>query len=169
MKSRKIIFGLLIFFLLLACIITLYSISSSNFLLFRKYVLSPAPRTVEIIGSDIKRASFGSDRSVVLYFKISKADLELVLKSRAFKKYEAIGFSGRNLYWGDNHPMVRGDNIALYWHKDPPHWFKPNDWDNPAVYSFQEKWGKARRDHTKIIIYNEERAEAYFIDHLKGD
>jgi hypothetical protein len=47
--------------------------------------------------------------------------------------------------------------------------FRPNDWTDPKVYCFEEKWGKAEYSHVKLLIYNEDLEEAYFIEYLVGD
>ena len=113
-------------------------------------------------------------------FKISKADVELILKSRIFEEFEWEYYKNGDLHWKgadktefDPNTNTRsvtfgGGNLPLYTaqSQQPPEWFTPNEWDNPKVYKFEEKWGKTKRTQIKILIFNEESEEAYFIEYL---
>ena len=128
---------------------------------------------------------FGSGRMYVMHFKISKDYIALIVNSRAFEEFERINYrqgtrwdslrwgntssnrldSQRNLYLGKN-----SQTMIVYKDSDqrPPEWFRPNDWNNPKVYSISEKWGRSRRYRTNVLIFNEDLEEAYFFEDVPG-
>ena len=150
-------------------------------LIFRAYVLEPIPESVADFKFDrLETSPFGRRHGYVMRFKISKADVELILKSRVFEEFEWDGYKGDNLFWklkgtiefdpntNTYTSTSESHNLPLYTYpKDQtPEWFRPNDWDNPKVYRFKKKWGKADRYQTKVLIFNEELEEAYFVEIL---
>ncbi|MBN1803992.1 MAG: hypothetical protein JW837_01955 [Sedimentisphaerales bacterium] len=152
--------------------------------IFKKYVIKPIPESVTDIKMDKLSPGglFASGLKYVMHFKISKKDVALILKSRAFKEYEWItykkGTPWDELCWGNklkvNHQehKISGTNShEMIVYKDseqPPEWFRPNDWDKPKVYSISEKWGRSRRYRTNVLIFNEDLEEAYFFENVPG-
>lgn len=146
------------------------------------YVLEPIPESVADFKFDqLETSPFGPRHVYVMRFKISKADIELILKSREFEEFEWEGYKHDNLYWKGKYITefdpntntysivdLGSSNLPLYTNpkRQPPEWFTPNDWDNPKVYKYEQDWGKSDRLHTKILIFNEELEEAYFIEDL---
>ena len=149
--------------------------------IFRAYVLEPIPESVDDFKFDqIEMPLFSGGHMYVMRFKISKADTELILKSREFKEFEWDCYKGDYLHWKGAHKITYDPNTNTYTStstsgslplyrglkQQPPEWFKPNDWDNAKVYKYEQDWGKSDRVHTKILIFNEELEEAYFVEDL---
>jgi hypothetical protein len=148
--------------------------------IFKMYVLEPIPESVRDIKlNELETSPFGRRHGYVMRFKISKADVELILKSRGFEEFERATYRNGDLWWGNADKYGRDPrenpffgtnvgNLPLYTgpNQKPPKWFTPNDWDNPKVYKYEQKWGKAHRNQTKVLIFNEELEEAYFIEDL---
>lgn len=140
---------------------------------FRRYVCRPIPASVTAIRADLGPSRSG--RKHVLRFKIDAADSAAILESRSFERFASVSFNGYSLIWenpqGPTYRTSWGGNsedMALYWTRKPPEWFKPGDWDRPKVYRFREKWGKSSRSHVQVLIHNERLGEAYFIDYVEG-
>jgi len=140
---------------------------------FRRYVCRPIPASVDDIRADLGPSRSG--RKHVLRFKIGATDIAVILQSRAFERFASVSFNGSSLTWED--PQAPADrtswsgnseDMALYWTKKPPEWFKPGDWDRPKVYRFREKWGNSSRSHVQVLIHDESSSEAYFIDYVEG-
>ncbi len=154
--------------------------------IFRKYVLKPIPKSVADIKVDKLSPGglFGSGRMYVMHFKISKDDVALIVNSRAFEEFEWTNYQQGTrwdrLYWGKTFPRERflqynlslgksSKHMIVYTDSQrPPEWFKPNDWNNPKVYSISEKWGRSRRYRTNVLIFNEDLEEAYFFEDVPG-
>jgi hypothetical protein len=154
--------------------------------IFKKYVIKPIPESVADIKVDKLSPGglFGSGRMYVMHFKISKDDVALILKSRAFEKFEWInyhqGTRWDNLRWGNKSSYrldpqrnlslgANSQSMIVYTDSQRPHeWFRPNDWNKPKVYSISEKWGRSRRYRTNVLIFNEDLAEAYFFESVPG-
>jgi hypothetical protein len=145
------------------------------------YVLKPIPESVADFEFDeLETSPFGRRHGYVMRFKISKADVELILKSRVFEEFEWDCYEHGNLYWKGKYKTefdpntntyssvaLGASNLPLYTgRKQPPMWFTPNDWDDPKVYKFKEEWGKSNRTQVKVLIFNEEFEEAYFVEDL---
>jgi hypothetical protein len=47
-----------------------------------------------------------------------------------------------------------------FWGSEPK-WFRPQRWDNPEAYAFDET--SDGRMKSKVLLYNEKEGEAYFI------
>ncbi len=148
--------------------------------IFKEYVLKPIPGSVSDLRVNEPETSWDARHTYVMRFKISRADVERILKSRRFEEFVWGRYENDNLYWhgadkvefdpntNTRSVTIGGGNLPLYTgpHDEPPEWFSPNDWDNPKVYKFEEKWGKAHRNQIKILIFNEALEEAYFIEYL---
>jgi hypothetical protein len=152
--------------------------ATRNYRIFRRYVLKPIPRSVEQIRTH--RPWEGSGHRYVMRFKISKADVGLILKSRPFEEFDRISYDDGSLSLRHAAPPTDvetpdqidfGKNLFLYdaYHGESGlEWFKPNDWSHPKVYWFHEKHGRSERSHEQVLIYNEQLGEAYFIEYLWG-
>lgn len=143
---------------------------------FRKYVLKPIPESVSDIKVDTKSTFSGYMH--LIYFKINKTDVQLIIDSREFIKIKSVRYENNNLYFGDINEdddtlqklkyfsYVR--NLPLYPHSNKiiPEWFDVNSWENPQVYMYRMKFKKSDTYRAEILIYNEELGEAYFIEDL---
>ena len=70
--------------------------------IFRAYVLEPIPESVADLKFDeLETSPFGRRHGYVMRFKISKADIELILKSREYEEFEWATCWKGDLYWGD--------------------------------------------------------------------
>ena len=111
----------------------------------------------------------------VLGFGISKRDLESVLNSRAFEEQDWVRYEDGGLDWGEP-PIAESESVdpndlkswttygmTLYDGKigrKEPRWFDLGRWENPDVYIFKEE----RRRSLQILIYNEQREQACFVE-----
>jgi hypothetical protein len=181
MMARIMKYGMMVLLLAAAGIALIYAVMGDRVesRLFQRYILRPVPISVGDIKVD--RPSWGHrGRKVVFHFRISRADVLLICKSAPFRKFDWATCHFGNLFWGNlrdeqSDPRLNpfaGVNVAdivLYRDGYPqPEWFVPNDWTNAQVYVSRERWEKTDWVHTKILIYNEESNEAYFVDDL-GD
>lgn len=164
-NKRTLLSCCIVLALILACAIVLKM--SRGPLLFRRYVLKPIPKSVKNI--KVARPWEMSGHRYVMHFRISKADLALILNSKPFKKMMDVSYDNGNLSWSlDIH---QGEGLSLYSiygdGRSGPEWFRPNDWKSPEVYRFKEMTIEYRR-HMQILIYNGELAEAYFVEYQAG-
>jgi hypothetical protein len=144
---------------------------------FRRYVYFPIPKSVKNIKVD-RHVTFLTHR-YVFNFLIDKSDISKIIKSKPFKEFQQIEYSDENgvLTWGDN-PKLDFENriLTLIGHggfelynrrfgEHTPEWFKLDEWKSPKVYVF------SRQDVTRnrVLVYNEELGEAYFIDYRFPD
>lgn len=128
---------------------------------FRRLVYNPIPGSVKDIRMD-RRVSLRGTHRYVFHFRIDKLDLSPILSSRSFQEVPHVDFTGKGqLWWGDPNESQHG--LGLY---SPsckgraPEWFHLQQWDRPKVYVFYEKDVIRHR----LLVYNENLAEAYFID-----
>jgi len=153
--------------------------------LFKKYVCNPIPKSVRNIRAH--ESSWPSwdifGHKYVMHFKASKSDVELILTSKRFKEVEWFKYENGLLTWGDTPPWEKkneGEYVAKphweaeslglypqYKRRPGPVWFKPNDWDSPKVYSFEERTVSYQKQ-IQILIYNEDLDEAYLVDYYEG-
>ena len=144
------------------CLVTLKATRGSR--VFKKYVCNPIPKSVKDI--KVHRPWELSGHRYVMHFKISKADLELILNSRRFKKMMDLWY--RN---GILHVTVdssHGEMLHVFRvEQRHPKWFRPDNWDNQKVYRFKERNIEYRKN-MKILIYNETLSEAYFVEYQEG-
>ena len=173
-KRVSLICSIIIALLFLSCISSC-SKSPSNTRIFSKCVLSPIPKSVKDIKLD--QQQYFSGYIYVLRFNISKDDVVLIINSRPFIELEGVTYRLGSLYYErikdpeidtqkklyNNNSVI---NTPLYWSSEPPEWFKPNDWNNPKIYRYRTKLGKANTYSTKVLIFNEQLGEAYFIEQL---
>ena len=147
--------------LIVASVIGIFLKGPSPSRAFRKLVWSPILKSVEDIKMDRRISVFGS-HWYVFQFRVDKQDLSLILNSRAFQKVPSIKFTeSGQLWWGD--PMKGGHSLSLYYpvtKRHAPVWFNLRQWNSPNVYViFNEHVIRSR-----LLVYNENLGEAYFID-----
>jgi len=108
---------------------------------------------------------FGT-HTYVLHFHIDKSDLPIILNSRAFKEVPDIEYTGSGQLWWEYLGPGSRQGLSLYKPTGAslaPKWFNLQQWNSPKVYVFHEE----HVIRTRFLVYNEELAEAYFID-VKG-
>ena len=137
-------------------------------------MLKPIPQSVETIKLCTRRGSFGVAR--VFWFRIAKKDVDLILHSKQFTKFEWVSYWNYCVHVGHfgastldprQNPLagVGVQSAAIHEHgQEVPDWVKINEWPDPEVFGFHEQIGRANRDHYQVLIFNEELGEAYFID-----
>ena len=140
---------------------------------FSKFVCRPIPRSVTDIKMD-RLIRWNGWHRYVFHFKIDEADLPSILNSKPFQEirhskynpktsmlsWEPIDFkntlqlpSSRQLY--NIHPV-----------ESVPEWFNLEQWDSPKAYKYLVRTGVHR---LRLLIYNKELREAYFIDYRSPD
>jgi len=156
---------------------------------FRRYVLAPIPESVTNIRADQPK-NIGGYR-YTFRFNINRDDLALLINSRPFIKVWNVKYEDGSLNWGWGRVEVEGLvipegsplDIPKYGYsmicygssifKREPGWFRPGLWDNPEAYAFWKEgdlvnieiFGKDSSGPTEIrvLLYNEDEAEAYFV------
>ena len=129
---------------------------------FRKIVLNPIPASVRVIGTDQSLGVNG--HKYVLRFDINKADLSLILNSKGFKEIAYFEYDGGLLTYGESQNVTRGFHLyETYRGESAPRWFKLGDWDSFKPYLVERE--KPGFDRMCLLLYDEERGEAYFIEH----
>ena len=145
--------------------------------LFRRYVFSPIPESVTNIRADQPK-NFGGYR-YTFRFNINREDLGLIINSGPFVKVWNMKYENGRLHWhwdrgsGLLGISKYGSGIPCYDHTRAPRWFRPGQWDEPEAYAYwkegnlvnTETFGKKSSGPTRIrvLLYNENDAEAYFI------
>ena len=134
---------------------------------FRRYVLGPIPESVTNI-------------RYIFRFNINREDLSLLINSKPFVRVWNVKYRNGNIdwYWDLDSPILgigmHGSSIICYKQSArKPGWFRPGLWDNPEAYAFWkegnlvniEVFDKESRGPTEIrvLLYNENDAEAYFV------
>ena len=142
---------------------------------FKKYVMSPIPTSVTDIRADQPK-DFGGYR-YTFRFSIKRDDVALLTNSGPFVRVWNIKYKNGRLSWQWNCDGILGtgpiSGMPCYDHTREPGWFKPGLWNNPEVYAFWKEgdlvnveiFEKDSRGPTeiRILLYNEEEAEAYFV------
>ena len=150
---------------------------------FRKYVLSPIPESVTNIRGDQPK-NFGGYR-YTFRFNIDKDDLKLLTGSGPFVRVWNVKYGkdgGGRLSWG----WDRGSDDTLgfpkynsgmpcYDNTHEPDWLRPGQWDNPEAYAFWKEGDAVNIEifdknssgptSIRVLLYNENEAEAYFVVH----
>jgi hypothetical protein len=151
--------------------------------IFKKYVLEPIPKSV----ADIKVHELdvpGLGRRHVMRFKIEKNDVTLILNSRAFREFDSVSYNELGYLTWHGAPNVTVDPaegpqivfgggawLPLYTkqrQQDEPEWFNPNALSSPKAYVLTQRHGKSTRDLTKVLVFDEDTEEAYFVEYLQG-
>jgi len=161
-KTKRILLnGCISLAVIAICVVTLKATRGSR--VFKKYVCNPIPKSVKDI--KVHRLWELSGHRYVMHFKISKADLELILSSRRFK--EMMDFTYRNGILHVTVDAAHGESLPVFLRQRAPEWFRPDNWDNPKVYRFKER-DIEYREQMQILIYNDKLGEAYFVERKEG-
>jgi len=133
---------------------------------FRLHICDPLPESVEDIKVD--RPKYFMGYRYVIRFSIDKADIHRLVKSVSLKRIWNIRYERGNLHWDWDKPGRFGiskhsTTMIVYNSKGPgrPKWFRLELWHDSESYAFTEKIGG--KTNTKVLIYNEEKGQAYFI------
>lgn len=145
--------------------------------LFRGYVLSPIPESVQNIRAE-RPKNFQGYR-YTFRFNISRDDLSLLIHSKFLVRVWNVEYKDGRLHWDwDRGSGLLGtgkyrSGIPCYDHTREPRWFKPGQWGNPEAYAYM-KIGKQVNIETfhknsngltriRVLLYNENEAEAYYV------
>jgi len=143
---------------------------------FRRYVLSPIPKSVTNIRADQPR-NFRGYR-YTFRFNINRDDLGLLINSRPFVRVWNVKYRDDSLDWAWDRDGLFGtgrynSSLQCYDYTREPGWFRPGLWDNPEAYAFWkegdlvniQRFGKDTSGPTdiRVLLYNENEAEAYFV------
>ena len=144
---------------------------------FNQYVLSPIPQSVTNIRADQPKKIRGY--RYTFRFNINREDLGLLINSGPFVKVWNTKYENGRLHWKwDRGSGLLGlskysSGIPCYDHTVEPRWFKPGQWDEPNTYAFWRKGDLLNIEtiekessgptNIKVLLYNENDAEAYFI------
>ncbi len=143
---------------------------------FRQYVLGPIPESVTNIRADQPK-NFGGYR-YTFRFNINRDDLGLLINSRPFVRVWNVKYRDDSLDWAWDRdgPFGTGrynSGMPCYDYTREPGWFRPGLWDNPEAYAFWKEgdlvnieiFGKKSNGPTdiRVLLYNEDEAEAYFV------
>lgn len=135
--------------------------------IFRQHILDPIPESVTNIRADQAMNVLSSYR-YTLRFNINRADVAELIYSNSLVRVWKVKYkkNGRLFWaWDTWHGLpTNGVDIIVYdsrrWRRKPK-WFRPELWDNPEAYAFEEKIGD--RMYIQVLLYNEKEGEAYFI------
>ena len=152
--------------------------------IFKEYILDPIPKSVantKVDELDVR----GLGHRYVMRFEINKEDVASILNTRPYKEFISVTYDEFNfLTWhgskdrstdlqkGSQHfDLGTGGGIPLYSNEhqtEMPEWFRPNELTSPKAYVVREKYGRSTRYRTKILIFDEDKEQAYFIEYLPG-
>src|SRR4030042_1051976 len=136
MKLRKLLLCLLFVAAVFIYMAVVYGARREPRALFRRYVLKPVPQSVAEIRVDQPKSIRGY--GYVFRFRISKADLSLILDSRSLEPITGmyVGSDGNYLGWNwggkDQHPT---DGLSFCPYGDRRYAYKP-----PAGFSDLGPW-----------------------------
>jgi hypothetical protein len=145
--------------------------------LFRGYVLSPIPESVENIRADQPR-NFRGYR-YTYRFNINRDDLDLLIHSKSLVRVWNVEYKNGDLHWD----WERGSGllgigkhrsgVPFYDHTREPKWFRLEQWENPETYAFLKEGNRMNADtfhknsngltKIRVLLYNENEAEAYYV------
>jgi hypothetical protein len=145
--------------------------------LFGRYVLSPIPKSVANIRADQPKNIFGY--RYTFRFNVNRDDLGLLINSGPFVRVWNVKYRDGSLdwHWDRDGPFGigrYGSGITCYKiSARKPSWFKPGLWDEPEAYAFWKKGSLVNIEtfrkkssgptNIKVLLYNENEAEAYFV------
>ena len=176
-----------IFLVVLICMVIFLSISLCEFRgmsetkaseTFRQYVLNPIPGSVRNIRVD--KPKYINGYRYTFRFNINRKDLSLLINSKPFVRVWNIKYRDGSLdwYWDRDGPLLgigtHGSSMLCYNRSDrKPDWFKPGLWDNPETYAFWKEGDLVNIEtfdkkssgpvEIRLLLYNENDAEAYFV------
>jgi len=127
--------------------------------LFRQHILDPIPQSVTEIKADRLRKSSGY--GCVFRFKISKADVGLIVNSRPFVNATQAEYRNGILHW-EYAPGLSRTKVIYASDLRRPRWFELQRWNHFKAYVLDEG-DKYNEESLHILLYNEDLEEAYFI------
>ncbi len=131
--------------------------------LFRRHILDPIRHSVARIRADQTKDAFGY--GYAFRFAISRTDLGLILGSRPFQKVVRLRYRDKILSWDwktAERETGSGMGMPVYGlRQHVPAWFTPEQWPDPEAYAIFDR-GEGATD-VRVLLYNEEVGEAYFI------
>ena len=145
--------------------------------LFRRYVWSPIPESVTNIRADQPKNIQGY--RYTFRFNINREDLGLLINSGPFVRVWNVKYEDGYLRWNWDRgggllgTSKYGTSIPCYDHTREPRWFKPGLWENPEAYAFEKRGNLVNTEtfrkesngptNIRVLLYNENEAEAYFV------
>lgn len=145
--------------------------------LFRRYVLNPIPESVANVRADQPKKFRGY--RYTFRFNINRDDLGLLISTRPFVRVWNVKYEDGHLRWNwDRGSGLLGlskysSGIPCYYHTREPRWFRPGQWNAPEAYAFWKKGNLVNTEtfekesygptNIKILLYNDNEAEAYFV------
>jgi len=133
---------------------------------FRRFVMDPIPDSVIDIRMDQPKT--GGGYGYVLRFGISEAHLKSVLEAQSPPLRDAFltndpgdGF----LSWRWNGPSfsLDGHAMSLYGRRSSPLWYDLPSWEDVEVYALVQEDKDWDNPDIRVLIYNAELQQAYFI------
>ena len=185
MKRHKLAAHIILLLVLLNCIALLFIFAWIIILkppkppsseLFRRYVLAPIPESVTNIRADQPK-NFGGYR-YTFRFNINRDDLALLINSQPFVRVWNVKYENGRLSWHWDRTGPYGisryrSGMPCYDSTREPGWFRPGLCEEPEAYAFVKEgnlvnieiFGKDSSGPTEIrvLLYNENEAEAYFV------
>lgn len=138
--------------------------------IFKQFVLDPIPESVTDIKADQPRTIRGY--RYTLLFNINREDLGLIIDSEPFQEVQNVEYKNGNLTW--EWDKSHSETAIIY--KDwGPGWFEPEFGENSEVYAFvkigdqvniqlyEYKQKAYDKEDMKILIYDPQKGQAYFI------
>ena len=144
---------------------------------FRGYVYGSIPESVTNIRADKPKKIQGY--RYTFRFNINREDLGILINSRPFMRVWNVKYKNGDLSWtwdlGDGNygfPKYNSSMICYNYTREPV-WFRPGLWDNPEAYAFSKEgdlvniktFGKHSSGpvEIRVLLYNENEAEAYYV------
>ena len=136
---------------------------------FRKYVISPIPESVHEL--KIHHSPGFWKRLYAMYFKINKADLQVILDSKQFQEMDWVSYwhETGQLRWGlspkfstGNEPLGHHNAVSI---RGKPRWFRPDNMSHAKVYAVEKGTYEDDSQHWQVLIYDETSDEAYFVEY----
>lgn len=137
---------------------------------FRQFILDPIPESVTDIKADQPRTIRGYRYTFL--FNINREDLGLIIDSEPFQKVRNVEYKNGNLTWEWDKSHSETAIIYKGW---GPGWFEPEFGENSEVYAFVKIGDKVNmqlfeykqkaydKEYMKILIYDPQKGQAYFI------
>ena len=138
--------------------------------------MDPIPASVENIRADQPK-NVGGYR-YIFRFNINRDDLALLTDSRPFVRIWNVEYRNGYIWWTWDREgpfgLIFPNTAAIcYDHTHEPNWFKPGLWDNPDAYALLKKGNLMNSEafkskskgpkETRVLLYNQNEAEAYFV------
>lgn len=177
MKHKFKYFLIFLFILLFVMVaISVYNLKppSSPSQGFCRFVCKPIPKSVKEIKMDRSTKWWRGWHRYVFYFKIDEEDLSHILNSWPFQEIRHFKYNPETgmLSWDPTDfkkSLQLPSSRQLYnirHGESLPEWFNLEQWDSPKAYKYMVR-NDAHR--FRLLFYNKEPGEAYFIDYRSQD